>query len=92
MRNVTVEDVNELQTTLLQLHTLIDNRAPYNLAEDIVQNLQRHLQRTVASTEEFASSGATTGMTDTTTTADGGATTPMTLLTILLPLQHRQIR
>jgi hypothetical protein len=78
MRNVTVEDVNELQTTLLQLHTLIDERAPYNLAEDVVQNLQGHLQRTVASTEEFASSGATTGMTttDTTTTADSGATTP----------------
>jgi hypothetical protein len=79
MRNVTVEDVNELQTTLLQLHTLIDNRAPYNLAEDVVQNLQGHLQRTVGSTEEeFASSEAITGMTTTgtTTTADGGATTP----------------
>jgi hypothetical protein len=64
MRNVTVEDVNELQTTLLQLHTLIDDRAPYNLAEDVVQNLQGHLQRTVASTEEFTSG---------TTTTDGAA-------------------
>lgn len=70
MRNVTIEDVNELQTTLLQLHTLIDERAPYNLAEDVVQNLQGHLQRTVASTEEFTSG------TTTTTTTDGGGATP----------------
>lgn len=71
MRNVTIEDVNELQTTLLQLHTLIDERAPYNLAEDVVQNLQGHLQRTLASTEEF-----TSGTTTTTTTTDGGGATP----------------
>jgi hypothetical protein len=80
MRNVTIEDVNELQTTLLQLHTLIDERAPYNLAEDVVQNLQGHLQRTVASTEEFTTDGTATGTTttttpDTTTTTDGGAAT-----------------
>lgn len=80
MRNVTIEDVNELQTTLLQLHTLIDQRAPYNLAEDVVQNLQGHLQRTVASTEEFATDGGTTtettttDTTDTATITDGGAT------------------
>jgi hypothetical protein len=78
MRNVTIEDVNELQATLLQLHTLIDERAPYNLAEDVVQNLQGHLQRTVASTGEFATAGTATGTTTTTTDAttstDGGAT------------------
>lgn len=61
MRNVTIEDVNTLQTSLLQLHTLIDDRAPYNLAEDVVQNLQGHLQQTVASTEEFTSGTTTTG-------------------------------
>ena len=80
MRNVTIEDVNELQTTLLQLHSLIDDRAPYNLAEDVVQNLQGHLQRTVASTEEFTTAGTATGTTTTpdtttTTTTDGGAAT-----------------
>lgn len=69
MHNVTIEDVDELQTTLLQLHTLIDDRAPYNLTEDVVQNLQGHLQRAVASTEEFTS--GTAGMT--TGTTDGGA-------------------
>src|SRR5215211_7619209 len=76
MRNVTIEDINELQTTLLQLHTLIDNRAPYNLAEDVVQNLQGHLQRTLASTEEFTSGTTTTTgtATDGAETADGGAT------------------
>jgi hypothetical protein len=74
MRNVTIEDVNELQTTFLQLHTPIDERAPYNLAEDVVQNLQGHLQRTVASTEEFTSETTTTTTADTTTT--DGATTP----------------
>ena len=82
MRNVTIEDVNELQATLLQLHTLIDERAPYNLAEDVVQNLQGHLQRTLASTEEFTS-GTTTTTTGTATdgaeTADGGATPSDTL-------------
>jgi hypothetical protein len=74
MRNVTVEDVNELQTTLLQLHTLIDDRAPYNLAEDVVQNVQGHIQRTVASTEEFTSGTRTTGTTADGLTTDGGAT------------------
>lgn len=69
MRNVTIEDVNELQVTLLQLHTLIDQRAPYNLAEDVVQNLQGYLQRTVASTEEFTTAGTATGTTDDTTTS-----------------------
>jgi len=73
MRNVTVEDVNELQTTLLQLHTLIDDRAPYNLAEDVVQNVQGHIQGTVASTEEFTS-GTTTGTTTDGATIEGGAT------------------
>jgi hypothetical protein len=72
MRNVTVEDVNELQTTLLQLHTLIDDRAPYNLAEDVVQNVQGHIQRTVASTEEFTS-GTTTATTTDSATTEGGA-------------------
>ena len=85
MRNVTIEDVNELQTTLLQLHTLIDDRAPYNLAEDVVQNLQGHLQRTVASTEEFTSGTTTTdGATAaadnvdnaTATTTDSASTSP----------------
>ena len=81
MRNVTIEDVNEIQTTLLQLHTLIDERAPYNLAEDVVQNLQGHLQRTLASTEEFTTTSGTattTTTTDTTTTTTdaGGAATP----------------
>lgn len=75
MRNVTIEDVNELQTTLLQLHTLIDERAPYNLAEDVVQNLQGHLQRTVASTEEFTTPGTAPTTTDTATT-DGNVSTP----------------
>ena len=71
MRNVTIEDVNEIQTSLLQLHTLIDDRAPYNLAEDVVQNLQGHLQRTVGSTEEFTTAGtATNADTATTTTTD----------------------
>jgi hypothetical protein len=71
MRNVTIEDVNEIQTSLLQLHTLIDDRAPYTLAEDVVQNLQGHLQRTVGSTEEFATAGTTTNAdTATTTTTD----------------------
>jgi hypothetical protein len=70
MRNVTIEDVNEIQTSLLQLHTLIDDRAPYTLAEDVVQNLQGHLQRTIASTEEF-----TSGTTTATTTADTTSTT-----------------
>ena len=74
MRNVTVEDVNELQTTLLQLHTLIDDRAPYNLAEDVVQNVQGHIQRTVASTEEFTSGTTTTGTTTDGATIEGGAT------------------
>lgn len=74
MRNVTIEDVNELQTTLLQLHTLIDERAPYNLAEDVVQNLQGHLQRTLASTEEFTSGTTTTTTTDGGGATDGGAT------------------
>lgn len=74
MRNVTIEDVVELQTTLLQLDTLIEQRAPYNLAEDVVQNLQGHLQRTVATTEEFAAGGTTTTDTTTTTTDDGTAT------------------
>ena len=91
MRNVTIEDVNELQTTLLQLHSLIDDRAPYNLAEDVVQNLQGHLQRTVASTEEFTSGTTTTGggggaadnvdnatatTTDSASTSPSNATTP----------------
>lgn len=80
MRNVTIEDVNEIQTSLLQLHTLIDDRAPYNLAEDVVQNLQGHLQRTVGSTEEFTTAGTTTNAdTATTPTTDsataGNATT-----------------
>ena len=75
MRNVTIEDVNELQTTLLQLHTLIDDRAPYNLAEDVVQNLQGHLQRTVASTEEFTTPGTAPTTTTDTATTDGGTTT-----------------
>ena len=71
MRNVTIEDVNEIQTSLLQLHTLIDDRAQYNLAEDVVQNLQGHLQRTVGSTEEFTTAGtATNADTATTTTTD----------------------
>jgi hypothetical protein len=74
MRNVTIEDVNTLQTSLLQLHTLIDDRAPYNLAEDVVQNLQGHLQRIVASTEEFTSGTTTTGNTTEGATTDGGAT------------------
>jgi len=74
MRNVTVEDVNELQTTLLQLHTLIDDRAPYNLAEDVVQNVQGHIQGTVASTEEFTSGTTTTGTTTDGATIEGGAT------------------
>jgi hypothetical protein len=74
MRNVTVEDVNELQTTLLQLHTLIDDRAPYNLAEDVVQNVQGHIQGTVASTEEFTSGTTTSGTTTDGLTTDGGAT------------------
>jgi hypothetical protein len=69
MRNVTVEDVSEIQTSLLQLHTLIDERAPYNLPEDVVQNLQGHLQRTVGITEEF-----TSGTEATTTTADTAST------------------
>lgn len=89
MRNVTIEDVNELQTSLLQLHTLIDDRAPYNLAEDVVQNLQGHLQRTVASTEEFTSGTTTTDgaaadnvdnatatTTDSASTSPSNATTP----------------
>jgi hypothetical protein len=90
MRNVTIEDVNTLQTSLLQLHTLIDDRAPYNLAEDVVQNLQGHLQRTVASTEEFTSGTTTTGgggaadnvdnatatTTDSASTSPSNATTP----------------
>lgn len=71
MRNVTFEDVNELQTSLLQLNSLIESRAPYTLAEDVVQNLQAHLQRTLASTEEFTSatttSNATNGFGNTTT-------------------------
>ena len=82
MRNVTIEDVNAIQTSLLQLHTLIDDRAPYNLAEDVVQNLQGHLQRTIASTEEFTSGTTTaTTTTDTTTTTanDGGATSSDTV-------------
>jgi hypothetical protein len=74
MRNVTVEDVNELQTTLLQLHTLIDDRAPYNLAEDVVKNVQGHIQGTVASTEEFTSGTTTSGTTTDGLTTDGGAT------------------
>ena len=69
MRNVTIEDVNEIQTTLLQLNSVIEQRAPYNLAEDVVQNLQGHLQRTLASTEEFTS-GTTTTTAD--AAADGG--------------------
>jgi membrane protease subunit (stomatin/prohibitin family) len=60
MCNIAVEDINELQTTLLQLNSLIENRASYNLAEDVVQNLQGHLQRTLASTEEFTSATTTT--------------------------------
>lgn len=76
MYNVTTEDVNELQTTLLQFHTLIDQRAPYTLAEDVVQNLQGHLQRAVASTEQFTASGATAGMTTGTTDGGGATTTP----------------
>ena len=84
MRNVTIEDINELQTSLLQLHTLIDDRAPYNLAEDVVQNLQGHLQRTVASTEEFTSGTTTTDgaaadnvdNATTTTTTDSASTSP----------------
>lgn len=81
MRNVTIEDVNAIQTSLLQLHTLIDDRAPYNLAEDVVQNLQGHLQRTIASTEEFTSgttTATTTADTTTTTANDGGATSSTT--------------
>jgi hypothetical protein len=74
MRNVTIEDVNEIQTSLLQLHTLIDDRAPYTLAEDVVQNLQGHLQRTVASTEEFATAGTTTNADNATTTTTDSAT------------------
>lgn len=70
MRNVTIEDVNEIQTTLLQLNSLIEQRSAYNLAEDVVQNLQGHLQRTLASTEEFTSGAATT-----TTTTGGAAAT-----------------
>jgi hypothetical protein len=82
MRNVTIEDVNTLQTSLLQLHTLIDDRAPYNLAEDVVQNLQGHLQQTVASTEEFTSGTTTTGAAAdnvdnaTATTTDSASTSP----------------
>ena len=82
MRNVTIEDVNAIQTSLLQLHTLIDDRAPYNLAEDVVQNLQGHLQRTIASTEEFTSgttTATTTADTTTTTANDGGATSSDTV-------------
>ncbi len=74
MRNVTSEDVTELQTTLLQLNSLIESRAPYNLAEDVVQNLQGHIQRTVASTEEFTPGTTTTGTTTDGATTDGGAT------------------
>jgi hypothetical protein len=73
MRNVTAEDVTELQTSLLQLNSLIENRAPYNLAEDVVQNLQGHLQRTLASTEEFTS--ATTTTPGAATDGDGGGIT-----------------
>ena len=87
MRNVTIEDVNEIQTSLLQLHTLIDDRAPYNLAEDVVQNLQGHLQRTVGSTEEFATAGTTTNadaaMTTTTDNATADNTTTNTTSTTL---------
>jgi hypothetical protein len=75
MRNVTIEDVNEIQTSLLQLHTLIDVRAPYTLVEDVVQNLQGHLQSTIGSTEEFATAGTTTNAdTATTTTTTDSAT------------------
>jgi membrane protease subunit (stomatin/prohibitin family) len=90
MCNIAVEDINELQTTLLQLNSLIENRASYNLAEDVVQNLQGHLQRTVASTEEFTSGTTTTGgggaadnvdnatatTTDSASTSPSNATTP----------------
>lgn len=74
MRNVTIEDVNEIQISLLQLHTLIDDRAPYTLAEDVVQNLQGHLQSTVGSTEEFATAGTPTNADTATTTTTDSAT------------------